>query len=386
MAVNTYSELTSAEVPDSWQSSLPRPSIARLPGASMPPPAPPASAPNPQAMTHLAQAAAPVPPPPRQPASPSQLKLTLPPPASTPAPRPMPMSAPTSFVVPKAAPPAAAPPKRRWLGGLAVVLTIAVIGVGGAVYGPHLLDRLTDVADAPATANEPTTAPAPSMPTGAAILPVATTAPGPVRTITAQLTGGAYGTDPSTVVELTTDFDTGLARVALTRADGSSLEVLTYGDSAFLRRSGAPLWYHTSGGTLLADLRLDRASWLMTLDQVLPDEVRRTAVVNGSAAEDLAGVPVTHVAVTIDVAALRIAEPALAAAWTERFGVAPTTTTMDVHLWIDDGGLVRQSHGLLGQGIQSTIVSTAADAWAPTYPDVTQWRELDARSVLDLDA
>jgi hypothetical protein len=294
------------------------------------------------------------------------------------------MSAPTSFAVP--APVAAKPvAKRHWFGSLLVVLTIAVIGVGGAVFGPELLDRLTKVADAPAEEGDDAVAPLPSTPSGSATLPLVTATPVPVRTVTATLTGGAYGTDPATTVEVTTDFDTGLARVVMTKADGAPLEILTYGDSAFLRTTSSELWYHTSGGTLLQDLRLDRATWLLTLDQVLPEAARRVTTVNGSGVEDLGGIAVTHVAVSVDVAALRVGEPALAAAWTEQFGVGPATTAMEIHLWVDDAGMVRQSHGLYGPTIQTTITSATAEAWAPTYPDVTQWRELDARSLLELD-
>lgn len=413
------------------------------PGAALPPPtgpaagAPTAAAPAPPIASAVLEPPAATPPPPVVPpaAAPAPVPAPAPEPAMPepavggPAPAPAPtltngeslatqmqQSQPALPQVAPAPPRPAAPignvsalaqfepvtpkphkrgPKKSLLGRFVKTLfMLALLGglvAGGIIYGPELKEKYIDGGESEPEA--PLAFPAP-----AATPPVVRTA-----TFTVENADDA-GRD--TVYEVTTDFETRVARVIIMRDGLPDLEVMTFLDDAVIRRVDEVVWYQIDRGQFPLEDQLDRERWVRTIEELIPTSVRGGAVINEATESSVADEPMRRLDVTIDGSKLVRPQPAS----TLPNPVDPTLDPdvpvgvdgqlplslgpnevfrgaglIDLELWVDDRGLVRKlvtPEEVGGEVV--TVLSTSPDAWLPDYPQREEIEPLTASALVSL--
>lgn len=288
-------------------------------------------------------------------------------------------------------------PRGRGLRRLLLVALLASGAWAGTTYGPGLYDEY--VGDATEVGEAEAAAPL--------AFPAATAVGVPIRTAEFVLVG--LPESPGATYRITTDFETAVSQVDITREDGPALQILTYGDDAMIRRADAEEWYLLDRGQFPLDGRLARADWVRTLDELLPDAVRGGVLITDSTESTISSVPTRHLTLSIDPAMFdSIAADDLAGgdpsimpvpAMSEVDGEVATPTAaapvtnpltapgalIDIELWIDGNGLVRQVMGAPGLGAQTiTILRTTRDPWIPAYPAADEIAPLTASALVDL--
>lgn len=331
------------------------------------PPPPPAPPPAPPTAPLLPQAAAKPPPPatPSTPANPFATNLNG---QYSPTP-----GTPTT------------PAKGGFRRAFSWLLVLAVLGglaYGAYAYGPELME----LASGEETVDE-TSAPL--------VFPVPTSAPTPIRTATFEVEAADDATGMQQY-EITTDFETGVARVLVERPDAADLEVLTLFDEAVVRRVDQPNWYRIDRGAFPIDTELGRARWVRTLDELLPPQLRATATIERATESTVGTSAARRLLVTLDPGGLDTPapapvdgaatppSPALAPGVTLDVGTDPVGE-LEVELWVDSAGVVRKSvmpPALGGETI--TVVSTSPEAWLPVFPTPEMVRPLTASTLFTL--
>ena len=293
---------------------------------------------------------------------------------------------------------APAKPKRRWFVRLLLVGLLGAGGWYGKQHGPELYDQYVNKIEA----SEPAEATAPLA------FPNVTTTASPIRTAEFVL-AGLSGT-PGTTYRVTTDFETDVSQVDITREDAPALQILTYGNDAMIRRADGDQWYLLDRGQFPLDGRLQRSDWVRRIDELIPNDVRARAAIDQSTESTIAGVPTRRLLLTVDPALLGTGSADLAAAPTaapadpvltpdEQLDVNPATgavadpapgstpvaRSIQFEVWIDGEGLVRQVKGAPQLGAETiTILSTSAEPWIPDYPAPEEIAPLTASALVDL--
>jgi hypothetical protein len=286
------------------------------------------------------------------------------------------------------------PPSHRGRRAFNWLLVLAILGglvYGAIVYGADLMELATgeESVDEPGA---PLVFPVPI-----AVAPV-------VRTATFNVERGD-ATSGTSSFEVTTDFETGIARVVVERTDQPNLEILTLWDAAFVRRVDQPVWYRMDRGQFPMDADLGIARWVRTLDQLVPAALRETAVIERSTRSAVADVPATRLLLTMDPAAITQAiatppippalpdgtvspAPAPAANLAPGVSLQPGndgTPAFTIEVWVDDAGIVRKSvlpHELGNETI--TITSLSPEAWQPIFPTPDTVLPLTASALFQL--
>jgi hypothetical protein len=292
---------------------------------------------------------------------------------------------------------------RRAFSRLVLVGVLGAGGYFGYTKGPSLYDQyVTKSGDSAAgEADAPLT-----FPTSPAI-------PMPVRTAEFMLSGLAGS--PDTEYAVTIDFETNVSRVEVTRGQGPDLEVLTFGDAAVVRRVGEAQWYQVERGTFPLDDQLERADWVRTLDELLPPDRRSAVVIDRSTESTIANVPARHLLVTVDPAMLSDAnlpmptlDPVTGLPVVQPLAADPLTTatlpvagspavstpsavgvtgapTVQIEIWVDSNGLVRQITGAPQLGADKiTVLTTSDQAFIPEFPPQEQVLPLTASALVEL--
>lgn len=194
-------------------------------------------------------------------------------------------------------------PQKRRKGGfgrfIKFVFTLALLGaIAGAavVYGPELRERFL---------GDETETGLPAVPETEAPLRFPTTAlvnPPQIRTATFLLSD--LGDEATRSYQITTDFETRVARVLIDRNELPTLEVLTFLDQAVVRRVGDDVWYRTPRGRFPLDDQLDRNRWVRHLDELIPATSRPSATIEESAMTTLSGEQVQRILLSIDATLL----------------------------------------------------------------------------------
>lgn len=289
--------------------------------------------------------------------------------------------------------------KRRWLARLLVLGGLGAAGYFGVTRGPELYERYVEGVDS-----------IPAEPAAPLAFPNGSVTPTPIRTAEFTLVGLAE--TPGATYRVTTDFETAVSQVDIARETGPDLQVLTFADDAMIRRAGAEQWYILERGQFPLDGRLNRADWVRRLDELLPTAVRSQVVIDDATKATISGVPTRHLSVTLDAALLMDAlaeptapDPAAAEAPpapqpadaeptgpstaavppVEPVVAPPASGSIQIELWIDGDGLIRQVSGAQQLGAETiTIVRTTSDAWIPDYPTPDQIATLTASALVDL--
>ena len=299
-----------------------------------------------------------------------------------------------------------APAKKRGR-GLKRLVMLALLGAGGWAaqeYGPALYDQY--VGDGTEIAPPEATAPL--------AFPNITSAATHIRTAEFILDG--LPETPGVTYRVTTDFETDVSQVDITRVDGPDLQILTYANDAMIRRADGDQWYVLERGQFPLDGRLDRSDWVRRIDELLPTDVRHLATIAESTESTISGVPTRHLSLTVDPALLGTAaaaaaplpvdaavdagdgltapvvEPLELDSTISATGVAVTSAatappvgTIAIEIWIDGNGLVRQVTGAPQLGAQTiTILRTSAEAWIPQYPTPDEIAPLTASALVEL--
>ena len=276
------------------------------------------------------------------------------------------------------------------------LMLVGVLGAGGFAayeYGPGLYDEYVA---------KDTVASEPDAPLA---FPVPLTAVPEMAAATVLLEDIADA--PGTAYLITTDFNNDVARVEVQREDFPNLEVLTYGEAAFVRRIDGSQWYALERGGFPLDDQLDRATWVRTLDEFLPAAARETVSIDRSTDSTVGTTPTRHLFLTVDstlltevpVPVLPVGEDLQVDASAEADAAldpieitttvpTPVTTvgaTTQVELWIDDSGLIRQIAGApqLGAGT-ITVISTSPAPYIPDFPDPIDVAPLTAAALIEL--
>lgn len=332
------------------------------------------------------------------------------PPAAAPAARPLGYADVAGFD------PAATPaggtrrPRRR---GRRLVSGVLVLGLlGGAataayVYGPDLYDRYTSdqAVDEPAA---PLSFPRATAPTPA------------IRTATFVVDGlgpddgAAAGVPSDSSYTVTIDFDTTVSRIVIDRTDLPDLEVLTLFDDAVIRRVDQSVWFQVPRGDLPIHRTAERATWVRTLDELFPPAVRDQITITDATQSDVAGLPTRRLAVTFDPRLLEagalgdpmvqppindlatVVDPSSAPTGPAETGTPPATAAgaapaapaapmVELEVWIDDQGVVRQTTGPLQHGASRlTVLEISGEAWLPAFPEPGQIQPLTAAALIQL--
>ncbi len=269
------------------------------------------------------------------------------------------------------------PPKSRGR-GVRRLLLVAILGAGGwagVTYGPGLYEEYAgDASDTDEVA-------APLA------FPNASGVDTPIRTAEFVLVG--LPDSPGATYRIITDFETAVSQVDITREDGPALQILTYGDDAMIRRADGDAWYLLDRGQFPLDGRLARSDWVRTLDELLPSSVREGAVITEATESTISGVATRRLTLSIDPALFGPPPVEAPAAVPDASApIAPETpgAMVDVELWIDGNGLVRQVSGAPPRfGAETiTIVRTSPDSWIPAYPPADRIATLTASALVDL--
>ena len=313
---------------------------------------------------------------------------------------------------------------------LFVMILLGGLGAAGYVYGPTILERIEEE-----TSDEPPAAGEPEAPLA---FPSQSAPAMEVRVATFVLDD--VDSDGATRrYEVTTDFETRVSRVLIDRAELPTLEVMTFLDSAVVRRVDDTIWYQTPRGQFPLDDQLDRDRWVRHLDELIPEPNRRSAAIEASTTSLLAGEQMRHLVISIDPALLGgptlasdtldgnpvvepVAQPAgfdaasgndaatgealradlqadvqpgppvAGAGDADRSPGDPSTTTspdsaaaVQIEIWVDDHGLIRQliTPDTLG-GEVVTVTAISPDAWVPEYPPQEEIEPLTASALVKL--
>jgi hypothetical protein len=283
------------------------------------------------------------------------------------------------------------------------LVLLGILGAGGYfgyTKGPALYDQyIRKTADSAAgEADAPQT-----FPTAPVV---------PLQIRTAEFTLAGLNGSPDTEYSVTIDFETNVSRVVVTRDQGPNLEVLTFGDAAVVRQAGATQWYQVQRGAFPLDDRLERADWVRTLDELLPLQSRSGVVIDRATESEIAGIPARHLQLSIDPALLPMPEiplptidPATGLPVAESLAVTPAAplgvdglpvvpanpataaaaAPVQIEIWVDANGLVRQITGAPQLGAEKiTVVSTTDQAYVPPFPPQEQVLPLTASVLVEL--
>jgi hypothetical protein len=281
--------------------------------------------------------------------------------------------------------------RRRGVTWLIVLAMIGGLVYGGLTYGPDLME----LASGEETIDEPA---------APATLPVATAAVPAIRTATVQVEQLDAADGPQRF-EITTDFETGVARVLIDRPEAADLEILTLWDQAFIRRIDETVWYQLDRGQFPIDVEFGVDRWVRRLDQLVPAAVRDSAVIERATESTVGDIATTRLLMTLDPAALEraiaapaplpplpdgtpapVAEPAAAlpAGVTLQPG-DDDEPTLTVELWVDDAGIVRKSVLPTELGAETiTVTSLSSEGWEPTFPTPDNVLRLTASALVEL--
>jgi hypothetical protein len=274
------------------------------------------------------------------------------------------------------------------------LMMVGLLGAGGWAayqYGPDLYDEYV-------TGSEESAPPETIAPLA---FPTVTAAAAPIRTAEFVLVG--LPETPGATYRVTTDFETDVSQVDITRNSGPDLQILTYGNDAMIRRADGVQWYLLDRGQFPLDGRLERSDWVRRIDELLPSTVRDQAIIDESTESTISGVPTRRLSITVDPALLdaattvealepmdttagaTIAEPTPPAVPAPAPGVLPALGPIQIELWIDGNGLVRQVTGAPQLGAETiTVMRTSANAWIPDYPTPEEIAPLTASALVDL--
>jgi hypothetical protein len=269
-----------------------------------------------------------------------------------------------------------------WLFLLAVLGGLAFAGV---VYGPQLIDRVTgaDESGGPAAPFVYPTPTAPAVITRTASFTVSE--PNPF--------GG------TTEYEVTTDFESGVSRILVPRADGPDIEILTLWDQSFIRRVDESTWYTLPRGDFPVDYSFGRSRWIRTLDELVPPAIRQFTTIDEATESSVGTEPARRLVVSANAAQLLEAQAALstptadgspppAPLFPAGITVEPAPDGVEeltMELWIDDNGIVRKSvlpAQLGGQTI--TVTSVSSDPFEPSFPAPEMVTPLTAQALFHL--
>jgi hypothetical protein len=304
---------------------------------------------------------------------------------------------------------------KRALRRLVLLGALAAAGYFGYQRGPDVYDQyVSDDATQTSEVDAPKSFPNPIA------------APPPIRTAEFVLAG--LPGSPDTTYRVTTDFETNVSQVDITRAAGPDLQILTYGNAAMIREAEGAEWYQLERGQFPLDDRLERADWVRLLDELIPLEVRNAVTIDQSTESTIEGVTTRHLTLSLDSGLLGnpadqpdavdsfaadavdplaapatldqpppdqaaapvpveasedliAAPPAAAPPIDPSLGAVPrrptdetnivgtADTTTSIQIWVDAQGLVRQVSGAPQLGADTiTVVSTNSAAWVPAYP------------------
>lgn len=336
----------------------------------------------------------------------------------------MPSPAPVTLTIPSAIPmepssPVQRPGRRpggfrRFLSWTLVLGMLGGLTYAGIVYGPELVARATgeEVIDEPSLA---------------LVYPTPTLAPVTVRTATYRV---ERRTEAGTLEQytVTTDFESGVARVTIDDGEQADLEVLSVFGNSLIRRVDESTWWSLPRGDFPIDASMGRARWVRTLDEVLPPAIRSSTTIERATRSSIANEPTTRLLVTVEprhfvpppeaplpppsdqpadatdaaVAPPAPAPPAPAPAQPAPAQPAPPvavvppgmtllpgtdlTVPLEIELWVDGAGLVRKivlPAELGGETI--TVTSVSPDAFEPLFPELEMIQPLSADALYRLD-
>lgn len=286
------------------------------------------------------------------------------------------------------------PGKRRRRRGVTWLIVLALIGglaYAGFTYGPDLMELASgeEAIDEPAAP---------------ATLPVATATLPPIRTATVEV-DQLQSADGPQRFEITTDFETGVARVLIQRTEAADLEILTLWDQAFIHRVDESTWYQLDRGQFPIDVEFGVDRWVRSLDQLVPAAVRDSAVIERATESTVGDVATTRLLMTLDPAALERATATPAPLPPLPDGspapvVEPTVSlpagvllqpgdddepTLTVELWVDDAGIVRKSILPTELGAETiTVTSLSPEGWEPVFPTPENVLPLTASALVQL--
>ena len=272
---------------------------------------------------------------------------------------------------------------RRGVNRLIVLAVLGGLGYAGVTYGPDLVERFTgtDAMDGPAAP---------------LVFPMPTTPPVAVRTATFTVSEpDAFGGTQN--YEVTADFESGVSRVVVPRADTPDLEILTLWDQAFIRRIDEPTWYTLARGDFPIDFSLGRSRWIRTLDELVPPAFRQIATIDEANESSVGTEPARRLVVSADPVRLLQAQtdattptadgsPPIAplpAGITVQPGPDGDALTMEI--WVDGAGIVRKSVMPVELGGETiTVTSVSPDAWDPLFPTPDAVQPLTAQALFRL--
>lgn len=290
--------------------------------------------------------------------------------------------------------------KGRWLVRLLMLGGLGAAGYFGVTEGPALYERYVEGVEPNNELDAPLAFPSTGL-TNA-----------PIRTAEFTLTG--LPETPGVEYRVTTDFETAVSQVDITRENGPDLQVLTFGDDAMIRRIGGEQWYVLERGQFPLDGRLDRADWVRRLDELLPTSIRSQIVIDDATQSNVSNVATRRLSLTLDagllvnsdpltdvtepVAGETVAVPAPQAATdvpvnpsnavvppVEPVEALPTSGPTQIEIWVDADGLIRQVSGAPQLGADTiTIVRTSSESWVPQYPSPEEITTLTASALVDL--
>lgn len=283
---------------------------------------------------------------------------------------------------------------RRAFSWLIVLALLGGLGYAGVMYGPDLIDRVTDDADDADDGGNGAAA--------ALVYPMATAPPAVVRTATFTVSGtDRFGgtQDYTQDYEVTADFESGMAKVVVPRADAPDLEILTLWDQAFIRRIDEPTWYTLPRGDLPLDFSLGHSRWIRTLDELVSPATRQFTTIDDATESSVGTEPARRLVVSVDAQRLLQAQSAastpLADGSPPPLPPLPAGITvqpalegvewLSLELWVDDTGIVRKSvlpPELGGETI--TVLSLSPESWQPQFPTPDAVQPLTAQVLLRL--
>ena len=285
----------------------------------------------------------------------------------------------------------------RLLGRLVMLGILVSGGYAAYTYGPDLYEQ--HFGGEEVVEGDPAEVDAPLA------FPNATPAAAPIRTAEFVLEGlpGA----PDLTYRVTTDFQTNVSQVDVTRPTGPDLQILTYGEVALIRRSDGDQWYQLERGRFPLDDRLERADWVRRLDELLPTSIRSSVTIDDAGETTVSGVPTRRLSLSLDVAMLGgdAAAPVDGTVTVDQSGpvepaapvdgapapvppaaVDPTTSlATSIEIWVDAQGIVRKVSGVPQLGAETiTVVRTDSAAWVPNYPTPEFVQPLTASALVEL--